>query len=144
MSRKKDKKAGKGNAGQNRKNSSDFLAKYLQKPGVQTTGSGLAYRFIDQGSGTQRPTDFDNVVVEQRLLLADGTVISDTYREGQAEAFAVEQAIDGLREGLQLMPLGSRMELLVPPELAWGKKGNRSKIGPNALLFFDLRLLEIN
>lgn len=104
----------------------------------------MAYRFVELTDSDQRATDWDTVTIEQRLLLADGTVISDTYREGQSEVFKVEQAIDGLREALQLMPLGSRMEVVVPPELAWGKRGNRSKIGPNAVLFFDLRLLNIS
>ncbi|WP_370980577.1 FKBP-type peptidyl-prolyl cis-trans isomerase [Agaribacterium sp. ZY112] len=144
MARKQIKKAGKGSAGQNRKNSASFIDKYLQKPGVETTDSGLAYRFVELTDSDQRATDWDTVTIEQRLLLADGTVISDTYREGQSEVFKVEQAIDGLREALQLMPLGSRMEVVVPPELAWGKRGNRSKIGPNAVLFFDLRLLNIS
>lgn len=142
MARNKAKKSGKGSAGQNRKNSEDFSAKYQQKDDVIICPSGLMYRVIDKTDGPY-PTDFDSVRVHQRILLTDGKVIADTYKTNLAEQFSVEEAIDGLTEGLQLMPLGSRFEFVIPAELAWGRKGNRSSIGPNAVLIIDMRLLSI-
>jgi len=142
MARKKDKKTGKGSAGQNRKNSEDFLIKYQQKTDVICCDSGLMYRVIEQ-TESPCPTHYDSVEVHQRILLTDGKVIADTYKTNSSEKFSVEEAIDGLTEGLQYMPLGSRYEFVIPPDLAWGKKGNRSKIGPNAVLVIDIRLIDI-
>jgi FKBP-type peptidyl-prolyl cis-trans isomerase len=142
MARKKDKKNGKGSAGQNRKNSEDFLIKYQQKADVTICDSGLMYRVIEQIDNPS-PTQYDSVEIHQRILLTDGTVIADTYKTNSSEKFTVEEAIDGLTEGLQYMTLGSRYEFVIPPDLAWGKKGNRSKIGPNAVLVIDIRLIDI-
>lgn len=142
MARNKDKKSGKGSAGQNRKNSEDFLIKYQQKPDVNITDSGLMYRVIEDTNNTQ-PTIDDSVEVHQRILLTDGKVIADTYKTNSPEKFSVEEAIDGLTEGLQYMGLGARYEFVIPDDLAWGKKGNRSSIGPNAVLIIDIRLLDI-
>ena len=142
MARKQDKKNGKGSAGQNRKSSEDFLSKYQQKSDVCILDSGLMYRIIEQTEGRQ-PTADDSVEVHQRILLTNGSVIADTYKTNSSEKFSVEEAIDGLTEGLQYMPLGARYEFVIPPNLAWGKKGNRSKIGPNAMLVIDIRLIDI-
>ena len=137
------KKLNKGSKGQNRKGSELFLQKYLHQVDVQQTASGLLYRIIDAGSG-MHPDMHSEVVVHQRILNFDGSVIADTYKVGFTDRFKVSEAIEGLQEGLQLMPLGARYEFVVPPELAWGKRGVGNKIGPNAVLQFDIRLLEVN
>ncbi|WP_413699569.1 FKBP-type peptidyl-prolyl cis-trans isomerase [Psychromonas sp. KJ10-10] len=142
MARKKEKRSGKGSAGQNRKSSEDFLNKYQQKTDVIMTDSGLMYRVIKQLDNAH-PTINDSVEVHQRILLTDGKVIADTYKTNSSEKFTVEEAIDGLTEGLQYMTLGSRYEFVIPADLAWGKRGNRSSIGPNAVLVIDIRLLDI-
>ena len=142
MTRKKEKKSGKGSAGQNRKSSEDFLIKYQQKEDVMITHSGLMYRVIEAVEGCH-PTIDDSVEVHQRILLTDGKVIADTYKTNSSEKFSVEEAIDGLTEGLQVMTLGSRYEFVIPADLAWGKKGNRSSIGPNAVLIINIRLVDI-
>ena len=142
MARKKEKKSGKGSAGQNRKSSEDFLIKYQQKTDVIITDSGLMYRVIEV-LGDRHPTIDDSVEVHQRILLTDGKVIADTYKTSSSEKFSVEEAIDGLTEGLQMMALGSRYEFVIPADLAWGKKGNRSSIEPNAVLIIDIRLVDI-
>ncbi len=142
MARKKEKKSGKGSAGQNRKNSEDFLIKYRQKSDAIITESGLMYRVIE-ATDNRQPSIDDSVEIHQRILLTDGKVIADTYKTNSSEKFSVEEAIDGLTEGLQVMPLGSRYEFVIPADLAWGKKGNRSSIGPNAVLVIDIRLIDI-
>ena len=144
MARKKDKKSGKGSAGQNRKNSEDFSSKYQKKHDVVCCPSGLMYRAIDEKMiETKQATLNDSVEVSQRILLTDGSVIADTYKTNSTEKFTVEEAIDGLTEGLQHMKLGERFEFVIPADLAWGKKGNSSKIGANAVLIIDIRLIDI-
>ena len=144
MARKKDKKPGKGSAGQNRKNSDDFLSKFQQKSDVVNCESGLMYRKVDSGEASNtRVTINDSVEVHQRISLTDGSVIADTYQSNRPENFTVEEAIDGLTEGLQYMKAGERFEFVLPPELAWGKKGNSGKIGSNAVLIIDIRLLAV-
>jgi len=144
VARKKEKKSGKGSAGQNRKSSEEFLAKYQSKPEVVCCSSGLMYRIVDaQPQQTQKVTLDDSVEIHQRILLTDGSVIADTYKTNCPDKFTVVEAIDGLTEGLQYMALGERYEFVIPSELAWGKKGNSSKIGANAVLIIDIRLLDI-
>ncbi|MCM2679155.1 FKBP-type peptidyl-prolyl cis-trans isomerase [Echinimonas agarilytica] len=142
MARNKPRKTAKGSTGKNKNLSQDYMAKYGNKAGVLETNSGLMYRIIDDAEGAS-PTEFDKVKLHQRIWLADGSVIDDTYKSGFAEEFSVSEAIEGLQEGLQMMPLGARYEFVIPAELAWGRKGNGSKIGPNAVMIMDVRLLEI-
>lgn len=136
------KRLNKGSSGQNRKASGEFIEKYRQKDDVLETRSGLLYRLVEEGEGIS-PGAADTVVVHQRILSANGKVIADTYQDGLAETFNLKEAIPGLKEGLQLAREGGRYEFVVPPELAWGKRGVGNKIGPNAVLFFDVRLLEV-
>ena len=136
------KQLNKGSSGQNRKTSEGFMEKYGEKAGVRQTASGLLYRVLEQGGGLA-PALGDGVQVNQRIQLIGGKVIGDTYREGLPDEFTMRGAIPGIREGLQLMQEGARYEFVVPPELAWGKKGVGSKIGPNAVLIFDIRLLKV-
>ncbi|WP_326498594.1 FKBP-type peptidyl-prolyl cis-trans isomerase [Catenovulum adriaticum] len=133
----------KGSAGLNKKNSEAFLTKFSQHPDSITTESGLMYKIIEQAEQKTYPQLSDTVVINQRILLADGSVIADSYKAGLPETFALNEAIEGLREGILLMPIGARYEFVIPAELAWGKKGNRGKIGPNALLHFDVRLIRV-
>ncbi|WP_045855581.1 FKBP-type peptidyl-prolyl cis-trans isomerase [Teredinibacter purpureus] len=139
---KQKKKLNKGSAGQNRKLGEAYLEKYSLRAEAMITESGLLYSVIEEGDGS-RPTESDTVVVNQRVLSADGGVIADTYKTGMPDKFLMSEAIPGLREGLMLMEPGARYELVVPPELAWGKRGASNKIGPNAVLIFDVRLLEV-
>lgn len=136
------KKLNKGSSGQNRAASDGYIDKYRQKDGVQETASGLLYRVLETGEG-MTPTESDSVEVNQRIQLVGGKVVGDTYKEGMPDEFTMKEAIPGIREGLQLMKEGDRFEFVVPPELAWGKKGVGNKIGPNAVLIFDLRLLRV-
>ena len=136
------KQLNKGSSGKNRKASEDFMDKYRQKQGVQQTSSGLLYRVVEQGDGLT-PVPTDSIQVNQRIQLVGGKIIGDTYKEGLPDEFSMKEAIPGIREGLQLMQEGARFEFVVPPELAWGKKGVGDKIGPNAVLIFDVRLLKV-
>jgi FKBP-type peptidyl-prolyl cis-trans isomerase len=139
---KKNTPRGRGSAGQNRAESEAFLAKNRQKPDVIETSSGLQYTVRETGTG-KRPDEWSTVVVNQRILLTDGTVLKDTYHGVETDRFSIEEAIDGLKEGLQLMTEGAKFRFVVPAELAWGKRGAGSKIGPHAALIFDIRLEKV-
>lgn len=141
--KKKDKKTNKGSVGMNRKQSQEFLDKNRKKEGVLQTASGLQYLVREDAAGP-KPTLDDEVTVNQRITLLDGTVIGDTYRRNEPDTFALGEAIEGLKEGLPLMSVGAKYRFFVPPELAWGKRGAGSKIPPYATLIFDIKLEEIN
>jgi FKBP-type peptidyl-prolyl cis-trans isomerase FkpA len=140
--KRRPKKNTKGSSGFNRKNSADFLERNRHKPGVKVTDSGLQYLILDEGDGAS-PMVEDTVVVQQRISLVDGTVIDDTYKTPDPALFAMAEAIEGYREGLLMMQVGARYRLFIPSDLAWGKRGAGSRIGPYATLIIDTRLVEI-
>ena len=145
MRHRKDKDGGSGkkrksgSARDSRAETEEFLKKNRLKADVIETASGLQYTVIDPGEGAS-PTEWSTVEVNQRILLSDGTVIKDTFRTPDNDRFTMEEAIPGLKEGLPLMKEGGRFRFVVPPDLAWGKRGAGNKIGPNAALVFDIRL----
>ncbi|MDB4582263.1 FKBP-type peptidyl-prolyl cis-trans isomerase [Draconibacterium sp.] len=142
MARREKKPRNKGSAGNNRKSGEDFLLQNSKKDGVIETDSGLQYLVLDDIAGI-KPGIFNTVKIHQRALLLDGKLLEDTYRLNKPVEVKIEELIEGLQEGLQLMPVGSRYKFWVPAELAWGRKGTGNKIPPNALLSFDIRLIEI-
>lgn len=143
MGRKnKGQKRGRGGAGQNRAETEAFLKKNRQKPNVIETASGLQYTVREEGTG-KSPDEWSTVEVNQRILQVDGTVIKDTYHSVETDRFTIEEAIAGLKEGLPLMKEGGKTRFVVPPDLAWGKRGAGNKIGPNATLIFDIRLEKV-
>ena len=139
---KKAKRAPGGAKGQNRKSSDNFLEKNRRDPDVQVTDSGLQYTIVKEGDGLN-PAAGDTVVVHQRIVLIDGKVIDDTYRTNTPEEFEFNEAIPGYKEGLQMMKVGGRRKFFIPPDLAWGKRGAGSKIGPNAVVIIDAALIKI-
>lgn len=139
-SKKEGKKQG-GSSGQNRKSGDSFLDKYRKKEGVRETASGLLYEIINEGEGDY-PTANSNVIVHQRAMLVGGKVLDDSYKENTPMEFSLSDVIDGYSEGLQMMRSGSRYKFVIPPDLAWGKKGSGGRIGPNAVVIFDVHLLE--
>lgn len=132
-------KRGRGGAGQNRTEGESFLRKNRKRPDVVETSSGLQYTVREEGTG-RWPDELSKVEVNQRILLVDGTVLKDTYHGLETDRFTLEEAIPGLREGLLLMREGAKYRFVVPPALAWGKRGAGSRIGPYAVLIFDVRL----
>ena len=142
MARNKDKKKNKGSKGFHGKASNDFLEKNKCKEGIISTASGLQYEIIKKGDG-QSPIETDTVIVNQRALLLNGKALIDTYKSGEQSEFKVNEAIEGLQEGLLLMNVGDRFKFFIPPELAWGDKGSSSKIPPNAVIVFDVHLISV-
>lgn len=142
MARREKKVRSKGSAGNNRKAGEEYLQQNKQKAGVIETNSGLQYLIVDEKQGN-KPGIFDTVKIHQRALLLDGKILEDTYRQNQPDEVKIEELIEGLQEGIPLMSVGSRYKFWVPTELAWGRKGTGNKIPPNAVLSFDIRLVEI-
>ncbi len=142
MGRSEKKSRSKGAGGNNRKLGEDFLLANFRKEGVSETDSGLQYLVVEEVNG-RKPSMFDTVKIHQRALLLDGKILEDTYRQNQTDEVKIEELIEGLQEGLQMMGVGSRYKFWVPAGLAWGRKGTGNKIPPNAVLSFDIRLVEI-
>jgi len=129
-------------AGENMAASQAFLEENQAKEGVQTTESGLQYRVMEQGEGATPGAD-DVVTVHYRGTLVDGTEFDSSYGRGQPATFPVGGVIPGWTEALQMMPVGSKYELYIPPELAYGESGAGGRIGPNEALIFEVELLDI-
>ena len=130
-------------AGEVNKQAGDkFLAENKTKDGVVTLPSGLQYKVIKQGDGP-KPTASDTVVTNYRGTLIDGKEFDSSYKRGQPATFPVGQVIKGWTEALQLMPVGSKWQLYIPSNLAYGDRGAGGDIGPNSTLVFDIELLSI-
>lgn len=129
-------------AEKNKKESDDFLAANKTKDSVVTLPDGLQYKILREGTG-KMPTKNDTVVVNYQGRLIDGTVFDDSYQRGEPITFPLSGVIPGWIEALQLMKEGSKWELFIPSELAYGERGAGQHIGPNAALIFDVELLKV-
>lgn len=119
-----------------------FLAANKEKEGVVTLPSGLQYKILQEGTGKQ-PKASDSVKCHYEGRLINGQVFDSSIRRGEPAVFPVSGVIAGWVEALQLMPVGSKWQLYIPSELAYGKHGAGQSIGPNETLIFDVELLEI-
>ena len=126
----------------NKKEGAAFLAANKAKEGVKTTASGLQYKVITQGKG-KIPTANDTVKTHYRGTLLDGTEFDSSYKRNEPATFSVGGVIKGWTEALQLMPVGSKWQLVIPAEIAYGERGYGQAIAPNATLQFDIELLSI-
>lgn len=126
----------------NKKEGDAFLAANKTKPGVVTLPSGLQYKILKQGTGP-KPTESDTVVCNYKGTLINGTEFDSSEKHGGPATFPVGQVIKGWTEALQLMPVGSKWQLFVPADLAYGEQGQPPDIGPNATLIFEVELLSI-
>ena len=126
----------------NKKEGETFLAENAKKEGVKTTASGLQYKVITEGSG-KSPKPTDTVTVNYKGTLIDGTEFDSSYRRGQPATFPVNGVIPGWTEALQLMKEGSKFQLFIPSNLAYGERGAGGTIGPNATLIFEVELISI-
>ena len=118
-----------------------FLEANKAKEGVKVLPSGLQYKIIKEGTGPT-PTINDKVKTNYRGTLIDGTEFDSSYKRNQPAEFAVKSVIKGWTEALQLMKVGAKWELYIPPDLAYGERG-RPSIPPNSVLIFEIELLEI-
>ena len=126
----------------NRKAGDAFLAANKSKPGVTTLPDGLQYKVLKEGTGP-KPTASDTVTVNYRGTLINGKEFDSSYKRGRPASFPVGGVIRGWTEALQLMPVGSKWELYIPPDLAYGDQPGSPDIGPGDTLIFEVELLSI-
>jgi FKBP-type peptidyl-prolyl cis-trans isomerase len=129
-------------AQKNKKEGEAFLAANKAKEGVVTLPSGLQYKILKAGTG-RKPTADDTVTCHYKGTFIDGTEFDSSYSRGTPTSFPVKNVIKGWTEALQLMPVGSKWQLFVPSELAYGSRGAPGKIGPDATLVFEVELIEV-
>jgi len=129
-----------------KKNAADgaaFLAANGKKPNIQTTGTGLQYEVITEGKGA-KPKATDVVQVNYKGSLLDGTVFDDSAQHGGPATIPLVQVVPGWREGISLMPVGSKYRFWIPAALGYGEQGTPGgPIPPNATLVFEVELLGI-
>ena len=119
-----------------------FLAANRTKEGVVALPDGLQYKVLKEGNGAV-PKPSDVIVCQYRGTLIDGTEFDSSAKHGGAVTFPVDRIIKGWSEALQRMPVGSKWQLFVPPDLAYGDRGAGQIIGPNAVLVFEIELMSI-
>lgn len=128
--------------GPNREAGKQFLAENAKKEGVVVLPSGLQYKVITEGTG-EKPKATDKVKVHYEGTLIDGTVFDSSIKRGTPSSFQVTQVIKGWTEALQLMPVGSKWELYIPYDLAYGDRETGKEIKPYSTLIFNVELLDI-
>jgi len=134
----------------NKKEGETFLAENQKKEGVKThtvklpsgTNAVLQYKVLTAGTGP-KPSTNDTVITHYRGTLIDGTEFDSSYKRGEPATFPVTGVIKGWTEALLQMPVGSKWQLFIPSELAYGERGAGRQIGPNATLIFDIELVGI-
>jgi FKBP-type peptidyl-prolyl cis-trans isomerase FklB len=133
----KQKESGEKNKAEGAK----FLEENKKKEGVKTTASGLQYKVVKDGSGAQ-PKATDTVTVNYRGTLINGTEFDSSYKRGQPATFPVNGVIKGWTEALQLMKVGSKYQLFIPSNLAYGERAVSPDLSANSTLIFDVELLD--
>jgi FKBP-type peptidyl-prolyl cis-trans isomerase len=128
-------------ADNNRTAAKTFLATNGKKPGVVTTASGLEYHVVTEGSGTP-PKSTDEVTVNYKGTLLDGTEFDSSYKRGTPATFPVNGVIQGWQEALVLMKPGSKWELFIPPNLAYDVNSPPA-IPPGSMLKFEVELIKV-
>jgi FKBP-type peptidyl-prolyl cis-trans isomerase FklB len=118
-----------------------FLEENKKKEGIKTLPSGLQYKVAAEGSG-KTPKAADNVTVNYKGTLIDGTEFDSSYKRGKPATFQADRVIKGWTEALQLMKEGSKWQLFIPPELGYGSRG-AGPIAPNSTLIFEVELISV-
>lgn len=140
--RQKMQSAAQGEDAANRKAGQEFLDANKGKPGVITLPDGLQYKILKEGDGP-KPTASDTVSCNYRGTLINGKEFDSSYKRGQPASFPVSGVIKGWTEALELMPVGSKWELYIPADLAYGDRGAGQDIQPGETLIFEIELLGI-
>ena len=128
--------------GENKAAGEAFLAENAKKEGVVTTESGLQYKVITEGKG-EVPTATSTVKVNDKGTLIDGTEFDSSYKRNEPTTFRADRVIKGWTEALTMMPVGSKWELYIPQELAYGARETGGQIKPFSTLIFEVELLEV-
>jgi FKBP-type peptidyl-prolyl cis-trans isomerase FklB len=129
-------------ADENLKKGQEWLAANKKKRGVVSLPSGLQYKIVKTGKG-EKPKATDTVIAHYRGTLTNGKEFDSSIGRGEPATFPLGGVIKGWQEALQLMPVGSKWEVFIPAELAYGAHGAGGAIGPNEALVFEIELLKI-
>ena len=129
-------------AAENKNQGDAFLAENGKKQGVVTLPSGLQYKIITAGQG-KKPAETDTVLCNYKGTFLDGTEFDSSAQAGKPVPFEIKTVIPGFQEALQLMPVGSKWQIVIPSNLAYGERGAGGVIGPNATLIFEVELVSI-
>lgn len=130
-------------ASKTRETGEAFLEENKTKEGVKTLESGLQYKVLTEGHGAKPDSD-DEVTVHYTGKTVDGKVFDSSVERGEPVTFAVNQVIPGWQEALPMMSEGSKWEIYVPSDLAYGERGAGQVIPPNSTLIFEIELLKVN
>lgn len=129
----------------NKKQSEVFLNENKKQEGITTLNSGLQYKVLSSGASSGiHPTPLDFVKIHYRGNFIDGRVFDSSYQRGEPHIFPLNRVIAGWTEILQLMKVGDKWQVFIPPYLAYGEMGFGQEIGPNMALIFEIELLGIN
>ncbi len=139
---KKEQEQRVAQANDNKQSGIKYLEENKKKDGVVALPNGLQYKIIKEGKG-KKPAIDDTVIVHYRGTLIDGTEFDSSFSRGQPAELGVNRVIKGWQEALQLMPVGSKWQLAIPSDLAYGERGAGGVIGPNSTLLFDIELIDI-
>ena len=140
--RQKQMQAQEAAAAENKTKGDAFLAENAKKDGVVALPDGLQYKILTAGQG-KKPAETDTVLCNYKGTFVDGTEFDSSAKIGKPVPFEVKNVIPGFREVLQLMPVGSKWQVFVPSNLAYGERGAGGVIGPNATLIFEVELVSI-
>jgi FKBP-type peptidyl-prolyl cis-trans isomerase FklB len=129
-------------AAENKTKGDAFLAENAKKDGVVALPDGLQYKILAAGQG-KKPAETDTVLCNYKGTFLDGTEFDSSTQAGKPVPFEVKNVIPGFKEVLQMMPVGSKWQIFVPSNLAYGERGAGNVIGPNATLIFEIELVSI-
>jgi len=140
--RQKQMQAQEAAAMENKTKGDAFMADNAKKEGVVALPDGLQYKILTAGQG-KKPAESDTVLCNYRGTFVDGSEFDSSAQTGKPVPFEVKNVIPGFKEVLQLMPVGSKWQVFVPSNLAYGERGAGGVIGPNATLIFEIELVSI-
>jgi FKBP-type peptidyl-prolyl cis-trans isomerase FklB len=140
--RQKQMQAQEAAAADNKSKGEAFLAANAKKDGVVALPDGLQYKVLTAGQG-KKPSENDTVLCNYKGTFLDGTEFDSSAQAGKPVPFEVKNVIPGFKEILQMMPVGSKWQVFVPSNLAYGERGAGNVIAPNATLIFEIELVSI-
>jgi FKBP-type peptidyl-prolyl cis-trans isomerase len=140
--RQKQQAAQQAAADENKAKGEAFLAENAKKEGVVSLPDGLQYKVVSAGSG-KKPAETDTVMCNYKGTFIDGTEFDGSEKMGKPAQFQVKGVIPGFKEALTLMPVGSKWQVYIPSNLAYGERGAGNVIAPNSTLVFDIELVSI-
>jgi len=138
----RDSKESKLRAEQNKKDGIAFLAENKKKEGVKVTASGLQYKILKEGDGPS-PKPNETAKIHYRGTLINGFEFDSSYKRKAPTLVPLNRIIRGWSEALQMMKVGSKWQLVIPSELAYGSQGAGREVPPNAVLIYEMELLSI-